>query len=134
MYVICECYLQYSYSYNNHSISALAVKLQYYNKNYPAQFFVLQCQHPCALCKQFHLDSRQRVCGGEVPLGSPTERQQMTLQGLAPWQHDGKVSSHNDFISTHHSYISPPSPKITWRNVSKRHQTDKLNSNNKKRK
>lgn len=43
-------------------------------KCYPAQFFVLQRQHPCALCKQFHLDSRQRVCGGEVPLGPPAER------------------------------------------------------------
>ena len=40
---------------------------------YPSQFFVLQCQHPGALGKQFHLDTRQRVCGGEVPLGAPAE-------------------------------------------------------------
>lgn len=50
---------------------------------YPAQLFVLECQHPCALCKQFHLDSRQRVCGGEVPLGPPAERHNKTLQRLA---------------------------------------------------
>lgn len=41
---------------------------------YPAQLLVLQGQHPGALCEQFHLDSRQRVCGGEVPLGPPADR------------------------------------------------------------
>lgn len=40
---------------------------------YPAQFFVFQRQHPCTLCKQLHLDSRQRVCSGEVTLGPPAE-------------------------------------------------------------
>lgn len=48
---------------------------------YPAQLFVLQCQHPRALREQFHLDSRQRVCGGEVPLGPPAERHDKSHTG-----------------------------------------------------
>lgn len=40
---------------------------------YPAQLLVLQGQNPCALCKELHFDRWQRVCGGEVSLGSPTE-------------------------------------------------------------
>lgn len=42
-------------------------------QSYPAQLLVLQSQNPCALCEQLHLDGGQRVCGGEVPLGSPAE-------------------------------------------------------------
>lgn len=46
---------------------------------YPPQFLVLECQHPCALGEQLHLDHGQRVCGGEVSLGSPPGRVAMIL-------------------------------------------------------
>ncbi len=42
-------------------------------ESYPAQLLVLQGQDPCALCEELHFDRWQRVCGGEVSLGSPTE-------------------------------------------------------------
>lgn len=47
---------------------------------YPAQLLVLQRQHPGALGEQLHLDCRQGVCGGEVPLGAPAERQTAAAQ------------------------------------------------------
>ena len=49
-------------------------KIKSKESGYPAQLLVLQCQHSGAFCKQFHLDSRERVCGSEVPLGPPAER------------------------------------------------------------
>lgn len=58
---------------------------------YPAQFFVLQRQHSCTLCKQFHLDSRQRVCGGEVTLGPPAERHNRKRKTLEVSCHDSVV-------------------------------------------
>ncbi len=42
-------------------------------ESYPAQLLVLQGQDPGALCEELHFDRWQRVCGGEVSLGSPTE-------------------------------------------------------------